>query len=148
MSSASLRHFFVSDDNEMFRIPNTKFERLLKGSLEKKTKRFAGKRVRAAEIVVKLVMKGSSLRLALFDGQNGDGDEIMRFYFCIKRVTYAGSRDSMLLERCTMSCLLAVRQMGYQGAEVARFLGVTTSAVVRVADFEDLLKSRTIYKLI
>ena len=54
MSSASLRHFFISDDNEIFRIPNTKFERLLKGSLEKKTERFAGKRVRTAEIVVKL----------------------------------------------------------------------------------------------
>ena len=54
MSSASLRHFFVSDDNEIFRIPNTKFERLLKGSLEKNTERFAGKRVRTAEIVVKL----------------------------------------------------------------------------------------------
>ena len=54
MSSASLRHFFISDDNEIFRIPNAKFERLLKGSLEKKTERFAGKRVRTAEIVVKL----------------------------------------------------------------------------------------------
>jgi hypothetical protein len=28
--------------------------------------------------------------------------------------------------------------MGYPGAEMARFLGVTTSAIVRVADFEDL----------
>ena len=54
MSSASLRNFFISDDNEIFRIPNTKFERLLNGSLEKKTERFAGKRVRTAEIVVKL----------------------------------------------------------------------------------------------
>ena len=54
MSSVSLRHFFVSDDNEIFRIPNTKFERLLKGSFEKKTERFSGKRVRTAEIVVKL----------------------------------------------------------------------------------------------
>jgi hypothetical protein len=54
MSSASLRHFFVSDDNEIFRIPNTKFERLLRGSFERKTEIFAGKRVRAAEIVVKL----------------------------------------------------------------------------------------------
>ena len=54
MSSVSLRHFFVSDDNEIFRIPNTKFERLLRGSFEKKTERFAGKRVRAAEIIVKL----------------------------------------------------------------------------------------------
>ena len=54
MSSASLRHFFVSDDNEIFRIPNTNFERLLRGSFEKKTERFAGRRVRAAEIIVKL----------------------------------------------------------------------------------------------
>jgi len=28
--------------------------------------------------------------------------------------------------------------MGYPGAEMARFLGVITSAVVRVAHFEDL----------
>ncbi len=54
MSSASSRHFFISDDNEIFRIPNTKFERLLKGSFEKKIERFAGKRVRAAEIIVKI----------------------------------------------------------------------------------------------
>jgi hypothetical protein len=54
MSSASIRHFFISDDNEIFRIPNTKFERLLEGSVEKNTEKFAGKRVRTAEIVVKL----------------------------------------------------------------------------------------------
>ena len=54
MSSASLRHFFISNENEIFRIPNTKFERLLNGSLEKKIERFAGKRVRTAEIVVKI----------------------------------------------------------------------------------------------
>ena len=35
-------------------------------------------------------------------------------------------------------CQLAVRKMGYPGAEVARFLGVTTSAVVRAANSEDL----------
>jgi len=54
VSSASVRHFFVSDDNVIFRVPNAKFERLLRGSFEKKTERFAGKRVRAAEIIVKL----------------------------------------------------------------------------------------------
>jgi hypothetical protein len=54
MSSASVRQFFVSDDDEIFRVPNTKFERLLKGSFEEKTERFAGKRVRTAEIVVQL----------------------------------------------------------------------------------------------
>ncbi|MDH7499108.1 MAG: hypothetical protein QHH30_01820 [candidate division NC10 bacterium] len=30
-------------------------------------------------------------------------------------------------------CQLAVKEMGYSGAEVARFLGVTTSAVNRLA---------------
>jgi hypothetical protein len=54
MSSASVRIYFVSDDDEIFRVPNTKFERLLRGSFEEKTERFAGKRVRAAEIVVQL----------------------------------------------------------------------------------------------
>lgn len=54
MSSAAVRHFFISDNSEIFRVPNTKFERLLRGSIEKKTERFAGKRVRAAKIIVKL----------------------------------------------------------------------------------------------
>ena len=66
MSSVSLRHFFVSDDNEIFRIPNTKFERLLKGSLEKKTDKFAGKRVRTAEIVVKLDRKPIQVLRAIY----------------------------------------------------------------------------------
>jgi hypothetical protein len=35
-------------------------------------------------------------------------------------------------------CQLAVGKMGYPGAEVARFLGVTTSAVVRSANSEKL----------
>ena len=35
-------------------------------------------------------------------------------------------------------CQLAVGKMGYPGAEVARFLGVTTSVVVRVTKTEEL----------
>ena len=35
-------------------------------------------------------------------------------------------------------CQLAVGKMGYPGAEVARFLGITTSAVVRAAKTEEL----------
>lgn len=54
MSSASVRHFLITDDDEIIRIPNTKFMRLLRGSSEEKTERFAGKRVRAAEIIVRL----------------------------------------------------------------------------------------------
>jgi hypothetical protein len=54
MSSASVRHFLITDDDEIIRIPNTVFNRLLRGSSEEKTERFTGKRVRAAEIIVRL----------------------------------------------------------------------------------------------
>jgi len=37
-------------------------------------------------------------------------------------------------------CQLAVRKMGYPGAQVASFLGATVSAVVRVANFQGLLE--------
>jgi hypothetical protein len=45
-----------------------------------------------------------------------------------------------------MFCQLAIGEMGYPGAEVARFLGVTTSSVNRLAvssetgDFKKYLK--------
>lgn len=53
MSSLSVRYFLVSDNDEIFRVPITKYQRLLKGSIEEKAERFAGKRVRAAELIVK-----------------------------------------------------------------------------------------------
>ena len=54
MSSASIRIFLVSDDDEIFRVPNTKFDRMLKGSFAEKVDIFSGKRVRTAEIVVQI----------------------------------------------------------------------------------------------
>jgi len=44
----------MTEDNEIFRVPLNKFERLLKCTDEEKIERFAGKRVRAAEIGVRL----------------------------------------------------------------------------------------------
>ena len=52
MSSVSVRIFFITDDNEIIKVPIAKFERMLKGSYEKNTGRFAGKRIRAAKIAV------------------------------------------------------------------------------------------------
>lgn len=52
MSSASVRFFFITDENEILKVPIAKFERMLKGLHEEKTERFAGKRIRAAEIAV------------------------------------------------------------------------------------------------
>jgi len=45
-------------------------------------------------------------------------------------------------------CQLAVKKLGYSGAEVARHLGVTTSAVNRMANAEDLPKVRQYIKLL
>ncbi|MBW2077200.1 MAG: hypothetical protein JRI71_06590, partial [Deltaproteobacteria bacterium] len=35
-------------------------------------------------------------------------------------------------------CQIAVKKMGYSGAEVSRFLGITTSAVNRLAVSDEL----------
>ena len=50
----------------------------------------------------------------------------------------SGSRYRTVSKVRRLFCQIAVRKMGYPGAEVARFLGVTTSAVVRAAYSEDL----------
>ena len=54
MSSASIRQFLISDSDEIFRVSNTKFGRMLEGSFEEKAKMFSGQRIRAAEIVVQI----------------------------------------------------------------------------------------------
>jgi len=50
----------------------------------------------------------------------------------------SGRRTRALVRARRLFCQLAVRGMGYSGAEVARFLGVTTSAVNRLAVSEEL----------
>jgi REP element-mobilizing transposase RayT len=50
----------------------------------------------------------------------------------------SGIRTRGLVRARRLFCQLAVRGMGYPGAEVARFLGVTTSAVNRLAVSEEL----------
>lgn len=52
----------------------------------------------------------------------------------------SGSRRKKISRARRLFCQVAVGKMGYPGAEVARFLGVSTSAVVRVAHLEDLTK--------
>jgi putative transposase len=49
----------------------------------------------------------------------------------------SGSRLKSVVRARKTLCQLAVRKLGYPGAEVARFLGVTTSAVNRAAALEE-----------
>jgi hypothetical protein len=50
----------------------------------------------------------------------------------------SGDRRRGMVKARRLFCQLAVRRMGYSGAEVARYLGVTTSAVNRLALSEEL----------
>ena len=50
----------------------------------------------------------------------------------------SGRRQRKISRGRRLFCQLVVGKMGYSGAEVARFLGVTTSAVVRAAYWEAL----------
>lgn len=54
----------------------------------------------------------------------------------------SGLRKRDVVKARRLFCQLAVKMMGYSGAEVARFLGVTTSAVNRLAVSEELLDVR------
>jgi REP element-mobilizing transposase RayT len=49
----------------------------------------------------------------------------------------SGSRLKRISKGRRMFCQAAVREMRYPGAEVARFLGVTTSAVCRLANYNE-----------
>ena len=50
----------------------------------------------------------------------------------------SGSRRREVIEARKLFCQLAIRKMGYCGGEVARFLGVTTSAVNKAANSEEV----------
>ena len=50
----------------------------------------------------------------------------------------SGSRRSKISKARRLFCQLSVVKMGYPGAQVARLLGVSTSAVVRAANSEEL----------
>ena len=50
----------------------------------------------------------------------------------------SGLRRRIVVKTRKIFCQVAVKKMGYSGADVARFLGVTTSAVNRLATSEEL----------
>ena len=85
MSSASLRLLLVDSNDEIFRLPQARFERMLCCPLHETLPEFAGQRVRAAEVVVQLenrspVYVGRVIYHYLHFGQKGelDYDRYMR----------------------------------------------------------------------
>ena len=61
---------------------------------------------------------------------------------------WSGARRRGVVRARRLFCQVAVRGMGYAGAEVARFLGVTTSAVNRLAMSEELPEVRKVLKVL
>jgi len=59
----------------------------------------------------------------------------------------SGDRRRAVVRARRLFYQLAVRRMGYSGAEVARYLGVTTSAVNRLAVSEELPELKKCLKL-
>jgi putative transposase len=57
-------------------------------------------------------------------------------------VIRSGSRARRVVAARRLFCQLAVRLTGYTGAEVARYLGTTTSSVTRLANSEELPELR------
>jgi chromosomal replication initiation ATPase DnaA len=49
----------------------------------------------------------------------------------------SGSRRAEIVEARRVSSLLAVKELGYSGAAVARYLGVTNSCVTRAISAEE-----------
>src|SRR5574337_325214 len=60
----------------------------------------------------------------------------------------SGSRRKDVVRARRVFCQMAVKGMGYSGAEVARFLGVTTSSVNRLAVSEELPESKRFRKML
>jgi putative transposase len=60
----------------------------------------------------------------------------------------SGGRRGECVRARKIFCQLAVKRLGYSGAEVARYLGVTTSAVNRMANAEELERLEHYCKLL
>jgi hypothetical protein len=66
----------------------------------------------------------------LVSGEEGIGETTLR----------SGNRRGEVVRARRIFCQLSVKKLGYSGAEVARYLGVTTSAVNRMANAEELAR--------
>ena len=103
-------------------------ERILSevGEKEKATVRFSSKRRDLSSIA------------EVVSGEEGIGETTLR----------SGNRRGEVVRVRKIFCQLAVKKLGYSGAEVARYLGVTTSAVNRLANAEELARVHHYLKLL
>ena len=85
------------------------------------------------------------------------GREVPELLTLVKRITKgegveeselrSGTRKREVVRARRLFCQLAIGRMGYPGAEVARFLGVTTSSANRLAISEEVADLKKYFKL-
>ena len=75
---------------------------------------------------------------AVICAKEGIGETVLR----------SGNRRNEIVQARRIFCQLAVKKLGYSGAEVARYLGVSTSAVNRLANAEELKRVECYGKLL
>jgi len=80
-----LRHYFLDASGALYRIPNAAFDRMLRDPVRHRLPRFAGQRVRSAEIAVELM--------------NGQPIQVVRSSFSILTFKKNGSMVPPLSDR-------------------------------------------------
>lgn len=101
---------------------SSEFVKRVTGEVEKKT-----------EETLRLNMEISDLSTLSEKVCKGEGTDVEELR--------SGSRRRVVVKTRKIFCQVAVKKMGYSGADVARFLGITTSAVNRLAASEELPES-------
>ena len=98
-----------------------------------------GRRLREAHLNLKVLAQAvlSALNLKISDLESlaekiGEGEDIEKKELC------SGNRRRSVVRSRKIFCQVSVKGMGYSGADVARFLGITTSAVNRLAASAEL----------
>jgi len=103
MSSVSVKYFIITDESEILRVSINKFERILEATSEEKLERFAGKRVRVAEISLKLENRKPieairAIYYYLYFNEKGILDEENLIKSC-NIVSAAGGISSIFIEK-------------------------------------------------
>lgn len=77
--------------------------------------------------------------LEILADQICDGEGVEKIELC------SGIRKRNVVKCRKVFCQIAVKKMGYSGADVARFLGITTSGVNRLAASDVLSDTKKYY---
>jgi hypothetical protein len=100
---------------------SSEFVKTVIGDVEKKTEETLRLNLKISDL--------SSLARIICEGEGVDKKELC-----------SGIRRRVVVKSRRIFCQIAVKKMGYSGADVARFLGITTSAVNRLAVSDELFE--------